>query len=894
MDPEQNLPPWHAAPLAEVLRRLGASEAGLRGPDVVARRRRFGPNRLPTRPPPAWWSVALRQFHSPLIYILALAAVVSAAIGDVQDAGFIAVVLGVNALIGAVQELKAERSSHALQRLLHVRATVLRDGELSEVDAEELVPGDVVSLESGARAAADVRLIDAQGLEVDESLLTGESLPVAKDSRWSGAASAPLADRLNMAHAGSTVVRGRAQGVVVATGDATAVGELALDVLATGGGRPPLLERMERFTRVVAISVLVAATAVALLGVLFRGFGAAQMFLFGVALAVSAIPEALPVALTVALSVATARMARRGVIVRRLAAVEGLGSCTLIASDKTGTLTCNELTVRVANLPDGREVEVTGEGYAPEGEVLATQVDAPSLRRLASAAMLCNEGQLRQRDGEWTWRGDPTDVALLAFGHKLALSREALLEAAPLVQQIAFEPEHQYAATFHGELGAAQVFAKGAPERLLTMCSLDEAHLARLAEQAVGLAQRGYRVLALAQGEARGLDAREAPPQPQGLEFLGMVGMIDPLRPGAREAVAHCRTAGIGVIMITGDHPLTALAIARDLGFAERPEQVVSGSQLEHSSAQERVTLIDSTRVFARVTPRQKLELVEAARASGHFVAVTGDGVNDAPALRAANIGVAMGRSGTDVAREAAELVITDDDFASIVAGVEEGRVAYDNIRKVVSLAVSTGVAEVLTLGLAVATGWPDTESGAAVLPLLPVQILWLNLVTNGIQDVALAFEPSEGDVLERPPRPPQQALIDRSLLESSLTAAAVMSLVGFGAFCWMVEVAGWSAEASRNGLLLLMVLFQNFHVGNCRSQTRSVFRMSPLRSPMLLVGTLLAFAIHLAGMHVPVMQRVLGIAPVSASTFVTLLALASTIVVVMELQKWTVRRRAR
>lgn len=884
---------WHAAPLDAVLRRLEVSEEGLRSNEAAARLQRFGPNRLPTRPPPPWWRVAARQFHSPLIYILGIAAAVSVALGDAQDAGFIAVVLAVNALVGAIQELKAERSSHALQRLLNVRATVVRDGEARELVAEELVPGDLVWLESGARAPADVRLVNAQGLEVDESLLTGESLPVAKDAHWRGEASAQLAERLNMVHAGSTVVRGRAQGLVVATGMNTAVGELALDVLTTTGGRPPLLERMERFTRVVAIAVLIAATAIALLGVLLRGYGAAEMFLFSVALAVSAIPEGLPVALTVALSVATARMARRGVIVRRLAAVEGLGSCTLIASDKTGTLTCNELTVRVASTPDGREFAVTGEGYAPEGEVAAPDGDASSLERLARAAVLCNEGQLRQRDGEWSWRGDPTDVALLSFGQKLSLTREALLVDAPLVHQIAFESERQYSATFHGELDAAQVFAKGAPERVLAMCALDDATRARLAAQAVSLAQRGLRVLAFAQGAApRGLDGNSAPSEPQGLEFLGLVGMIDPLRPGAREAVARCRTAGIGVIMITGDHPLTALAIARDLGFAERPEQVVNGAELEGASEQDRIALIERTRVFARVTPRQKLELVEAARAAGHFVAVTGDGVNDAPALRQANIGVAMGRSGTDVAREAAELVITDDNFATLVAGVEEGRVAYDNIRKVVFLAVSTGAAEVLTLGLAVVTGWPESSDGAAVLPLLPVQILWLNLVTNGIQDVALAFEPSEGDVLERPPRPPRQALIDRTLLESSLVAATLMSLVGFGAFCWMVEIAGWSAEASRNGLLLLMVLFQNLHVGNCRSQTRSVFRMNPLRSPMLLVGTSLAFLIHLAAMHTPLLQRVLAIEPVSVSTFAALLALASSIVVVMEVQKWTVRRR--
>ncbi len=888
--------PWHSGAPEGVLARLEATVAGLSSAQAAERLARHGRNLLPQRPPPTWWQIALRQFQSPLIYILGAAAAVSVATGHAGDAGFIAFVLALNASIGGVQEWRAERSSRALQKLLSVRASVLRDGELRELDAEELAPGDVVGLESGQRVPADLRLLQAHGLEVDESLLTGESLAVAKDAHWQGERDASLAERINMVHAGSSVVRGRAQGVVVATGRHTAVGELALDVQGTGGGRPPLLERMERFSRAVAISVLVAATVVGVLGVVLRGYGATDMFLFAVALAVSAIPEGLPVALTVALSIASARMARRGVIVRRLAAVEGLGSCTLIASDKTGTLTCNELTVRVASLPDGRELEVSGEGYAPEGEVRVVAGARPALERLARAVVLCNEGQLHRRDGQWAWRGDPTDVALLAFGHKAGLVREAQLALAPLVNAIAFEPEHQFAATFHRTAGGElRAFVKGAPERVLAMCVLDAAARERVAAQAAALATRGFRVLAVGEGAAPPeLDSESLAPTPSGLEFLGLVGMIDPLRAGAREAVQRCRDAGIAVSMITGDHPVTALAIARDAGFAERSDQVVTGSELAQLTPAQLVEVVKRVRVFARATPRQKLELVEAARAAGHFVAVTGDGVNDAPALRRANIGVAMGRAGTDVAREAAELVISDDNFATIVAGVEEGRVAYDNVRKVVYLLISTGAAEVLTLGLAVATGWPDTASGAAVLPLLPVQILWLNLVTNGIQDVALAFEPAEGDVLRRAPRPPSQPLIDRLMIERSLLAAAVMSLVGFGAFCWMVEVAGWTPESSRNGLLLLMVLFQNLHMGNCRSETRSAFELSPLRSPVLLAGTLAAFGLHMAAMHIPLMQRVLSIEPVDLRTLLTLLLAASSIVVVMEAHKAWRRRRAR
>lgn len=892
--------PWHTLPAADVFARLESDRAGLSRDAARARLDRSGPNRLPHAPPPSVWRILARQFTSPLIFILAIAAAVSLALhpDDPTDSIFIAAVLILNASIGGFQEWRAERSSRALQQLLTIRATVLRDGEAYDIDAEELVPGDVVWLESGNRVPADIRLFEAHGLEIDESLLTGESLSVVKDEAWTGPAEAALADRADMAHAGSIVVRGRGAGVVVATGTATAVGQLALDVMRGTGGRPPLLERMEKFTRVVGVAVLVAAVVIAAAGIFLRGYAVSEMVMFGVALAVSAIPEGLPVALTVALAVATTRMARQGVIVRRLAAVEGLGSCTMIGSDKTGTLTCNELTVRTASLPDGRMLEITGEGFAPAGEVrdgeatLAAGDLPPDVARLARVAVLCNEADLHRRDGAWTWRGDPTDIALLGFGHKLGLIREVELEAAPQVNEIPFEPERQYAATFHQLDGEVRAAVKGAPEKVLPMCRLGEGAARGLLEQAESLAAQGYRVLALAEGPAEaGPSERETPAEPVGLSFLGFVGMIDPLRAGAGEAVAACRSAGITVCMITGDHPVTALAIARDLGMADSPDQVVTGGDLEGLSPEAIEAVVARSRVFARATPRQKLELVDAARRLGHYVAVTGDGVNDAPALREANIGVAMGKAGTDVAREAAELVITDDQFSTIVAGVEQGRIAYDNVRKVIYLLVSTGAAEVLLLGLAVITGLPDAAAGA-VLPLLPAQLLWLNLVTNGIQDVALAFEPGEPGVLDRPPRPPAERIFNRLMIERTLVAAAVMGLVGFGTFCWMVESGGWSERQARNGLLLLMVFFEILHIGNCRSETVSAFRLSPFTSPILLGGTILALGIHLAAMHLPWTQRLLDVEPLDLGTMAALFGLALSITAALELHKWWWARR--
>ncbi|MGK7906708.1 MAG: cation-translocating P-type ATPase [Synechococcus sp.] len=873
---------WHAINVEAIFGDLQANPNGLTGSEAKRRLDRAGANRLPRQAPPSHWQILLRQFRSPLISILGLAALVSIVIGDVKDAAFILAVLVINAVIGGYQEWRAERSSRALQQLMKIRAAVMRDGEVFEIDAEEVVPGDVVWLESGNRVPADLRLIRTHNLEVDESLLTGESLTVLKQASWLGEASTPLADRLNMAYAGSIVVRGRGRGVVVATGTATAVGQLALDMMATVGGNPPLLKRMDQFSQVIALSVVVAAVGIGILGIFKHGYSLVEMFLFGVALAVSAIPEGLPVALTVALAVATHRMAQRGAIVRRLPAVEGLGSCTLIASDKTGTLTCNELTARQIYLPNGDSFEVTGEGFAPVGQVLFEgQIVAPDwlpLDRIARASVLCNEADLHHRNDRWTWRGDPTDVALLAMAHKLGWSRETTLNLYPQVNEIPFEPEHKFAATYHTIGDRVHVLVKGAPERLLEMCDLQpgDPYPWTIVQQ---MAEQGYRVLALAEGMAPAeLEPTKVPPEPENLTLLGFVGMIDPLRPGVKEAISACRAAGIAVWMVTGDHPATALAIARDMGLATNASQVVTGQELEGQSVGDIQQVMKTTCVFARIAPHQKLQLVNAVRESGHFVAVTGDGVNDAPALRAANIGVAMGKSGTDVAREAAELILTDDNFATIVAGVEEGRIAYDNIRKVIYLLVSTGAAEIVLLGLAVASGLP--------LPLLPAQLLWLNLVTNGIQDVALAFESGEGDALSRRPRSTREPIFNRLMIERTAIAATVMGGVGFGTFYWMLNV-GQSESSARNALLLLMVLFENIHIGNCRSETKSVFQLSPLRSPILLIGMVTAFLVHVMMMHVPLGNTVLSTEPVTIQTWGMLFTLSLSVLVAIEGHKF-------
>lgn len=879
--------------IGAVIEALDTREGGLRDSEAEERLARYGTNTLPQKPPPPFWKTFLYQFRSPLMYILVFAAVIAFAIDEPMDAGFIMVVLVLNAVIGGYQEWRAEQSAKALQKLLQIKATVQRDGEIVDIDAENVVPGDIVWLESGNRVPADIRLFMTNGLEVDESLLTGESLPVLKDRSWTGKQDTPLGDTLNMAYAGSIVTRGRAKGVVVATGQATQVGRLALEVMGDTGGDPPLVTRMKRFTHVIGLTVLISAVAIGILGLALGRYGLTEMLLFIVALAVSAIPEGLPIAMTVALAVATTRMARRGVIVRRLTAVEGLGSCTYIATDKTGTLTRNELTVKEASLPGGEVFEVSGVGFAPEGEVLfggnpVTKGSRPGLERLAIAAVLCNEADLHHRDHGWVWHGDTVDISLLSFGHKLGCDRESLLDSCPRVNEIPFEPERRFSASYHktGE-HSTTVFVKGAPERVIEMCGLERDEgadgLLAIAEDMAG---RGYRVLALAEGEiADDLSPSEVPPEPSGLKLLGFAGMIDPLRHGVKEAVNSCRKAGIEVSMVTGDHPVTALAIARDLGMASDYSQVVTGAELMTKSPEELEKIVGRTSVFARVSPSQKYRIVEAAQSAGHFVAVTGDGVNDAPALRTANIGIAMGKEGTDVAREVSELVISDDNFATIVAGVEEGRIAYDNIRKVIFLLISTGAAELVLITLSLVSGLP--------LPLLPVQLLWLNLVTNGIQDVALAFEPGEGDSLKKKPRPPSERIFNRIMIERTLVSALTMGVVGFGFFYVLIH-SGWSDSAARNALLLLMVLFENVHIGNCRSETKSALVLSPFRSPILLTGAVAAFLVHVAAMYLPIGQRLLGTEPVSLETWGIVAAIALTIFVTMEVHKlsWWFRNR--
>ena len=881
----------YALSCEQALDALTASTTGLSNTEVALRLKQYGANELPRKPPPGLLEVFLNQFKSPLIYVLVAAAVVSLLIREFSDAIFISAVLLLNAVIGTVQEYSAQRSADALQKMMTTRVRVLREGDAYEIASEEIVPGDIVLLESGDRVPADMRILECHNLEIDESLLSGESIAVNKQANAVLAESTVLGDRVNMAYAGSLVNRGRAQCVVIGTGLATELGTIAESVTGDSGTKAPLQERMERFTQRVAIFVGFAVLLMATI-LLFRGMPLSEIFLSSVALAVSVIPEGLPVALTVALAIGMRRMARRDVIVRRLIAVEALGSCTYIASDKTGTLTANQLTVRRMLFPGHDSWEVNGDSDQPNGEITTAQgVPEGAQRKLldmaCQCAVLANEGFLGRQNDHWASNGDAVDVALLIMAHRAGWMRADAVDACPEIDVIPFESERLYSASLNRVDGRPRIFVKGAFEKLLMMCDkvatdddVVELDRAAVEVEARQLAGSGYRVIAMAYGDVElddGVELSHA--DLEKLTLIGLLGLIDPLRPEAKPAVARCRAAGIQVAMVTGDHPLTAFTIARELNLLEDESQVVTGPQLKDAASEAELDrMIRSASVFARVEPRQKLDIVQSLQRSGHYVAVSGDGANDAPALRAAQVGVAMGKNGTDVARETAEIIITDDNFDSIVDGVEQGRIAYANVRKVIFLLISTGAAELVLFVLAMITALP--------LPLLAVQLLWLNLVTNGIQDIALAFEPGEGHELERPPRPPREPIFNRVMLERVIISAIVIGVVAFGLFKWLLD-QGFSLEQARNSTLLLMVLFENVHVFNSRSETLSVFRHNPLRNKLLLAGTVIAQLVHIGAMYTPWLGDVLGASPVSFEQWLTLLGLALSVMVVMELHKW-------
>ncbi|TAX93205.1 HAD family hydrolase [Rhizobium leguminosarum] len=867
---------------------------GLTSIEAEERLAELGPNMLPEPEPPSPLRVFLIQFRNPIIYILLLASALSFATGRIEDGLFILVVLLINASIGTYQEYSADRAAAALRRLEQPSARVIRDGVACRIEAKRLVVGDLVLLESGDRIPADLMLVDASDLRCDESLLTGESMPVPKGRTVEGSSDETAS---SMLRAGSLVTRGRAKGVVTATGTATMLGGIAAELGRASSSQPPLVARLAKFTNALAVFVGLAALVLVVAGFM-RGLPLHDLVMMSVGLAVSAVPEGLPIAISVALAVSMRRMAARNVIVRSMPAVEALGSTTIIATDKTGTLTSNVQTVTEIRLPDGTDIALDAHSDLDKCEIRASGLDSDLVRerarRLLRAALLANEGTLARRDDLWVAAGDTVDVALLAAGRKAGLGQEELNDRYPLAARIAYEPEHKYAASFHHGSDRIHVFVKGASEVLIEMSdrmdsagSVVEIDRASLLAQKEEMAARGLRVLAFAEGE---IGASLAGSLGHGhlvdLVFLGLAGLQDPVRPEVPNAMKDCHAAGVEVVMVTGDDPRTAAAIARDAGLSFHAGQVVSGHNIDEAARAGDQRLDEITRearIYARVQPAQKSAIVASLIRNGHIVAVTGDGVNDGPALKKAHVGVAMGLRGTEVAKESADLVVTDDNFASIVAGIAEGRAAYRNIRKVVLMSVATGAAEVLLFMLALPFGLP--------MPLLPVQLLWLNLVTNGIQDVALAGGRPEGDELAGPPRSPLEPVLDRTMIRRVVQSTVAIGGAAFLAFQWMIA-HGYGVPEARNITLLIFVMFENVQTLACSSERRSIFSVDILRNRFLLLSVLAAQTIHISAMYVPWLSGTLGLSPITPLEWGLSMLIAGSLVLVTEVDKFVSRRR--
>lgn len=902
---------WHQLSESEVLELVETDlQRGLDPLAVEDRQKRFGLNKITQKQGSGSFTRFLLQFHQPLVYILLVAAVITAWLHEWVDSSVIFAVVLLNAVIGFVQETKALKAIDALARAMVSTATVLRSGQRRPISASQLVPGDVVLLQSGDKVPADLRLMDCRELQTDESTLTGESIPVQKRTE-TVERDAVLADRRNMVYSSTLVSCGTATGVVVGTGDRTEIGRISqlissAEVLAT-----PLTRKISEFSGIMLYVILGMAVATFAVGIL-RGQPALQMFMAAVALAVGAIPEGLPAAVTITLAIGVSKMAKRNAIIRKLPAVETLGSTTVICSDKTGTLTQNQMTVRALYVGSDR-FALTGVGYTPEGQfscqgktIVADQ--HPLLAECLKAGMLCNDSALVQTADTWQAEGDPTEAALIVSARKGGIDPETIARQFPRLDTIPFESQHQYMATLHTVVndtapsdGAATpvvvCYLKGSVESILPRCekvfgateSLAASDVRAVHGYVDEMAATGLRVLAFARIDfPAGTTTIEHSDLVAGLSFVGLQGMIDPPRPGATCAINACRTAGIQVKMITGDHAGTAAAIAAQIGLGGPPpaadcgllsgDHVLTGKRLSELSDQQLLDAVQRTTVFARVAPEQKLRLVKALQHMGHVVAMTGDGVNDAPALRQANIGVAMGITGTEVAKEAADMVLTDDNFSTIKAAIEEGRGVFDNLVKFIIWTMPTSIAEGLIIMLAVFAG--------TMLPILPVQALWINMTTAVLLGLTLAFESKEPGIMHRPSRDPASPLLDRTLVVRILIVSAMLIVSSFGLLTW--ELSRGETEAVARTVVVNVIVFgEMFYLFNCRSLTRSMFAIGVFSNRWLLIGVGLMAVLQLAFTYLPIMNQAFGSAAIGANQWFLILASSTLIYCGVGLEKY-------
>ncbi|MDH3906532.1 MAG: HAD-IC family P-type ATPase [Gammaproteobacteria bacterium] len=862
--------PWHRKDAATILRSLGTSpDFGLSERDARVKLEEIGANEIERQRGPGVLRLFGHQFADVMIVLLIAAAIIAGWLGDVIDTVAIVVIVLLNATVGVIQEYRAQRAIAALRRMSAPTARVLRDGNMSEIPARQVVPGDIVQIEAGDVVPADMRLISTVDLGADESALTGESVPVSKTDEVVDISAPALGERLNMAYKGTLVTRGRASGVVIATGRATEIGRIADLLRGARNARTPLQLRLARFSRRIALVVLAICAIVFATGML-QGQPALLMFMTALSLAVAAVPEALPAVITLSLGIGARRLGENSALVRRLPAVESLGSVTYICADKTGTLTENRMALSIL--------------YAAGGEHRDLSAPLPDLlgQRIGEVLALCNDVDARDL------RGEPTEVALLEGARAMGFDKQVLSEGLPRVGELPFEAERRCMVTLHDGPDGPLALVKGAPERVIEGC-VDQmtaqgraAITGSLLEAADRMAERGYRVLALAfRDEFAGVGEIGEAELGKGWTFAGLAGLIDPPRPGALEAIRECRSAGIVPVMITGDHPATAEAIARELAIADESSESMTGSQLAALSDDEFEQHVERVRVYARVDPEQKIRIVRALQDRGHFVAMTGDGVNDAPALRAATIGVAMGQRGTDVAREAAELVLLDDSFATIVTAVNEGRRIFDDIRKFIRYTMTSNSGEIWVLVLAPLLGLP--------LPLLPLHILWINLVTDGLPGLALSAEPAERDVMQRRPRPPEESIFAHGMAGHILWVGLLIGglTLATQAWTWTRGQAEWQTM-----VFTVLVVAQLFHCLAIRSERFSLFGIGLFSNPAVVIAILITVAAQIAVIYLPFFNTVFRTVPLSATQLAACFAIGSVVLVAVELEKF-VRRRA-
>ncbi|MHB1061189.1 MAG: cation-transporting P-type ATPase [Thiobacillus sp.] len=892
MHANEDSPRWHSLPASDTLTRLEAPREGLTPDEVDARRAQYGANRLPPAQRQPGWLRLLLQFHNVLIYVLLAAGVITALLGHWLDSGVIFGVVVINAVIGFIQEGRAEEALDAIRDMLSPHAIVTRAGERHEIPAEDLVPGDIVHLASGDRVPADLRLISVKNLQVMEAALTGESLAVDKqvDPVETDAA---LGDRACMAWSGTLVTHGQGAGVAVSTGTATELGRISTLLATVEKLTTPLLKLMARFGQWLAGVILLLSALIFGFGVWVRGYPASDMFLAAVGLAVAAIPEGLPAIMTITLAIGVTRMAHRHAIIRRLPAVETLGAVSVICSDKTGTLTRNEMTVQTVIGADG-VFAVSGSGYAPEGGFSSEGERAdpetyPLLREVARAAFLCNDAELRETAEGWQLTGDPTEGALLTLALKTGLDPRQTREALPRSDVIPFESEHRFMATLnHDHDGRGFIYLKGAPERVLALCEtqrsadgeapLDSGFLHARMEEA---AAQGMRLLALAVRHETTTTLNFSDIEDGGFTLLAVLGLADPPREEAIKAVATCRAAGIQVKMITGDHAATAQAIGKQLGLGEAG-RAVTGADIETLDDAQLRELVAKTDIFARASPEHKLRLVEALQSLGHVTAMTGDGVNDAPALRRADVGVAMGQKGTEAAKEAAEMVLADDNFASIAHAVEEGRTVYGNLKKAIVFILPTNAAQAGMVLIAILLG--------ITLPITPVQILWVNMVSAVTLALALAFEHPEPEAMRQPPRNPNEPLLTRFMLWRIVFVTVFLVAGSLGLFLWELE-RGVPLDVARTAAINALVMGEIFYLFNCRRLTAPVVGWSGLvgnRAVLIAIGLLVV----LQGLftYLPMLQALFATAPLDLAAWGRILVFGVIVYSVVEIEKTVIR----